>query len=216
VTPFVQRLHGRLFRFNCFPRWEEKENGAMPTPAAVQPNVTVADPNQVTPPPEPEQGATPESFEAWLDTQDEPIKALVSKRFETLEHTVRATREERDGFSKQIKALAKGQAEGSDAKKQLEEMGAQLEKTEKRAAFLEDAMKPEIQCRNARAAWLIAEASDLFDKKGLPDWAAIKREAPELFGQTVAHANAGQGTQQPPSPHQNMNSFIRKAAGRGG
>lgn len=177
-------------------------------------NTTVADatqPNQST---QPAQSATPASFETWFEGQDEGIKGLINKRFESLENTVKATREERDNFSKQIKQLAKQQADGSDAKKQLEEMGAQLEKSERRAAFLEDAMKPEIQCRNARAAWVLAESENLFDKKGAPDWNAIKAAAPELFGVPVANANAGNGTQRTPAQPNDMNSFIRRKAGR--
>jgi len=159
-------------------------------------------------------GATPASFEEFLEGQDETIKTLYNSHSEALLNTVRATRDERDGLAKQIKALSKGMADGTEAKKQLEEMSTQLERTERRAAFLEDAMKPEIQCKNARAAWLLAEAGNLFDKKGNPDWAAIKADAPELFGLPAANANAGQGTQQPPAPAKNMNTFIRRASGR--
>jgi chemotaxis protein histidine kinase CheA len=176
--------------------------------------VTTITPTTGTPEPQAPAGEMPASFEEFLEKQDEGIKALYTSHSEALLNTVKATRDERDALKKQIKELAKGQAEGSEARRQLEEMGAQLEKTERRAAFLEDAMKPEIQCKNARAAWLLADAEGLFDKKGNPDWAAIKREAPELFGAPVANANAGQGTQTPPDPHQNMNAFIRKAAGR--
>lgn len=163
---------------------------------------------------QPKEGVTPKTFEEFLEAQPEEVRTLYQSHSEALLNTVKATRDERDQFKKQIKELAKGQAEGSEAKKQLEAMEAQLEKTERRAAFLEDAMKPEIQCKNPRAAWLLAEAEGLFDKKGLPDWAAIKRDAPELFGAPVAKANAGEGTQQPPNPHKDMNAFIRTAAGR--
>jgi hypothetical protein len=165
----------------------------------------------VTPPPASE---TPASFEEFLEGQSEPVKALYNSHSEALLNTVRATRDERDNFAKQIKTLTKGMAEGSEAKTQLEQMSAQLERTERRAAFLEDAMKPELQCRNAKAAWLLAEAGNHFDKKGLPDWQAIKAEAPELFGTPAANANAGNGTGNPPAPQKNMNDFIRKSAGR--
>ena len=169
---------------------------------------------QETPKPTEPASETPKDFETWLQGQDETVKDLYGKHSEALLNTVKATRKERDDFAKQIKELAKGQAEGSEARKALDEMSARLETSERRAAFLEDAMKPEVQCRNARAAWLLAEAEGLFDKKGNPDWASIKREAPELFGVPVANANAGQGTQQPPNPHKDMNTFIRKASGR--
>jgi hypothetical protein len=183
----------------------------MPTPDTS--TTTIADATQTTPPP---ADATPATWEEYLEGQDEKVKALYTSHSEALLNTVKATRDERDAFKKQIKELAKNQADGSEAKTQLEAMSAQLEKTERRADFLESAMRPDVQCKNARAAWVLAEAENLFDKKGQPDWASIKAAAPELFGQTVANANAGQGTQKPPSPHQNMNSFIRKAAGRNG
>jgi Arc/MetJ-type ribon-helix-helix transcriptional regulator len=172
----------------------------------------------VTPatPPENQQpaDATPASFEEFLEAQPEAVKALYTNHSEALLNTVRATRSERDDMAKKIKELTKGMAEGSEAKTQLEAMSAQLEKTQKRAAFLEDAMKPEIQCRNAKAAWLLAEAGDLFDRKGMPNWTAIRQEAPELFGVASANANAGNGTGQPPAPQKNMNDFIRRASGR--
>ena len=123
--------------------------------------------------------------------------------------------EKRKEFEKQIQVLSKQQAEGSNTKAALEKMTVQFQEMEKRAEFLESASAPELQCRNIKAAWLIAVSGDFFDKHGRPIWDAIKAEAPELFGATVAQANAGAGTGKPPSPAQNMNAFIRKAAGRG-
>ena len=157
---------------------------------------------------------TPATFEEFLEAQPEQVKALYTSHSEALMNTVRATRTERDDFAKQIKSLSKGMAEGTEAKKQLDQLSSQLEKTERRAAFLEQAMQPEVQCRNARAAFLLAEAESLFDKKGNPDWAAIRREAPELFGLPTANANAGTGTGSPPAPQKNMNDYIRRASGR--
>ena len=96
--------------------------------------------------------AKPMVFDEWIVGQEEPIKALINNRFSALENTVKATRDERDEVKKQLKDLSKAQAEGSDAKKALEETIAKLETTERKASFLEDAMRPEIQCRNAKAA----------------------------------------------------------------
>jgi septal ring factor EnvC (AmiA/AmiB activator) len=173
------------------------------TPAAATPAV---EPSAVN--------ATFTTWEDFLEKQDEQVKSLYNTHSEALMNTVRATRDERDGLAKQIKSLVKEQADGSKTKAQLEEISAQLEKTERRAAFLEESAKPEIQCKNARAAFLLAEAEGLWTKQGTPDWLAIKREAPELFGVPVANANAGRSTQTPPPPKQNMNDFIRAAAGR--
>lgn len=162
----------------------------------------------------PPESAKPADWVSWLDGQDETIKELYKQHSEGLLNTVKATRQERDALAKQIKDLAKSQVEGSDARKALDAMGEKLEATERRAAFLEDAIRPEIQCRNPRAAWLLADAGGHFDKHGRPTWDAIKAEAPELFGAVLAQANAGAGTGKPPSPAQNMNAFIRAAAGR--
>lgn len=184
----------------------------MPT-EPVQPNTT-----QTAPQPsggESTAGATPASFDEWLTTQDESIKGLIETRFTALENTVKATRSERDNFAAEIKRLAKTQAEGSEARKALDEMSAKLETTERRADFMEEAMRPENQCRNPRAAWLLAQAEGLFNKQGRPDWQAIRAAAPELFGTVAGNAHAGSGTGTPPAPQKNMNDFIRTAAGRG-
>jgi len=183
-------------------------------------------PNQTQATPEPSQpnpaeptkaeGVTPATFEDWLEKQEPQVKELYETHSEALMNTVRATRKERDDLARQIKELAKTQAEGSEARKALDEMSVKLEVTEKKADFFEQAMKPELQCRNAKAAWLLAQASNLFDRKGNPDWDAIRAEAPELFGVNVANANAGAGTGNLPPAKKSMNDFIRQAAGRGG
>lgn len=115
----------------------------------------------------------------------------------------------RKEFESQLKKLSGQLEKGSEAQKQLESMAAQLEISEKRASFLEEAMRPEIECRNPGAAWTIAKANDLFDKRGAPDWKAIRTAAPELFGKQIANANAGAGTGQPPAKQNTMNDFIR-------
>lgn len=160
----------------------------------------------------PTQSATPESFEAWLEGQDEKVKGLVSKRFEALENTARVRKEEREALADQLKDLKK--KKGDELQAAIDDVSAKLEAAERRASFIEEAIKPEIECKNPGAAWVIAKAQDLFDKRGLPDWKAIKEAAPELFGKPIANANAGAGTGTKPEPHKDMNAFIRKAAGR--
>lgn len=162
----------------------------------------------------PKSDATPASWDAFLEKQPAEIKALYASHSEGLLNSVKATRDERDTLKKQIKDLAKAQAEGSEAKAQLEAITAQLEVTERRASFLEEAVKPEIECRNPGAAWVIAKAQDLFTKNGQPDWKSIKTAAPELFGKAIANANAGSGTENLPAPKNDMNSFIRSKGGR--
>src|SRR5574343_879845 len=145
---------------------------------------------QETPPTEqPPASVTPATWEAFLEGQPQEVKALYTSHSESLLNTVKAVRDERDSFKKQLKDLAKNAEAGSEAQKQLEAMSAQLDITERRATFLEDAVKPEIECRNPGAAWVIAKAQDLFTKNGQPDWKAIKSAAPELFGKVIANAN---------------------------
>ena len=169
-------------------------------------------PAQPTEPPA--ASATPATWDAFLEGQPQEVKALYTSHSESLLNTVKAVRDERDTFKKQLKDLAKNAEAGSEAQKQLEAMSVQLEITERRASFLEDAVKPEIECRNPGAAWTIAKAQDLFAKNGQPDWKAIKAAAPELFGKIVANANAGAGTGNPPAAKSDMNTFIR-SRGRG-
>lgn len=159
------------------------------------------------------QSATPESFEKFLEAQPEAIKGLYATHTAGLHNAVKATRQERDDLAKQFKDLLPKVEKGSEAEKALTEATARLELAERRAAFVEEAVKPEIGCRNPKAAYALAVADNLFDRRGGPDWAAIKAAAPELFGQRNAAGNAGTGTDGQ-APKQDMNSFIRRSAGR--
>lgn len=182
----------------------------MPTPNEPKTN----DPDPKTDPNTQDPGATPPVFDDWLKTQDESTKALIGNRFTALENIVGATRKERDDLSAEMKRISKDLDEGSEAKKSVDALSAKLELSERRSSFLEEAIKPETQCRNPRAAWLLAISGDHFNRSGVPDWAAIKAEAPELFGKVVANANVGDGTDDEPPKSGSMNNFIRAAAGR--
>jgi len=158
-------------------------------------------------------GAKPLVFDTWLTEQDEPVKAVINTRFQALENTVKATRDERDAIKVQVKDLLTKAEKGSALEKSLNETMAKLDATEKRAAFFEDAVKPGIDCRNPKAAFALAMAENLFDRKGIPDWATLKTEAPELFGKVVINANAGEGSGNK-LKNSDMNMIIRRAAGR--
>jgi hypothetical protein len=153
----------------------------------------------------------PESFEAWLQEQPEEVKALYEGHITGLKNTVAATRTERDDLKKQLQGLAKQAEKGSESEKQLNEALGRIELAERRANFMEEAIRPEIGCKNPRTAYALATAEDLFGKNGSPDWTQIKATAPELFGGT-GKGNAGSGTGEDHKV-QDMNAFIRKAAG---
>lgn len=156
-----------------------------------------------------------ESFEAFLEKQPDAVKELYNAHTTGLKNSVSAARKERDDLSRQVKELLKGAEKGSDLERQLTEFQAKLDSAEKRANFAEAAILPEIGCTNVKAAFLIAQADELFKRDGSPDWEAIKRAAPELFKKAgQAGGSAGAGTSNS-APKEDMNSIIRKMAGRG-
>lgn len=159
-----------------------------------------------------ENNEQPASFEAILE-KDPKIKELYEQHTASLLNTVKATREERDGLKSQVKDLLAKSEKGSENEKALSETLAKLEATERRATFVEEAVKPGIDCRNPKAAFALAVTIDAFDKKGNPDWALLKKEAPELFGKSSPPAHGGSGTDAPPQAN-DINSMIRRAAGR--
>lgn len=163
-------------------------------------------------PQEQTDGAQPESFDTWLGAQPEPIRQLASQHTAGLKSALEAERAQRKELAKQLKETLGKAEQGSEAAKALGELTAKYEQAERRAAFYEDAGRPEIGCSNPKAAFLIANADDLFTRSGEPDWKAIRAAAPELFARRGG-ADAGAGTTAPPKGT-DMNTFIRRAAGR--
>ena len=163
----------------------------------------------------PEQNAseTPASWDAWIETQDENVKGLYESHITGLRSTVKATRDERDTLKSQVKELSQKAEKGSEFEKSLAEFTSKLEQAERRATFIEESIKPEIGCRNPKAAYALAMADNLFDRKGNADWSAIKAAAPEIFGKPSVAGNAGSGTSNPPVKA-DMNAYIRHLAGR--
>lgn len=161
----------------------------------------------------PPQGEMPSNWDDALKGLPEPLQNLYNTHVSGLQNTVRATRQERDDLAKQIKDLLPKVEKGSELETRLTEFSSKLEAAERRAAFVEDAVKPEIGCRNPKAAYALAQAENLFTRNGSPDWNAIKAAAPELFGGRSVEANAGAGTGGTP-PKPDMNTWIRTAAGR--
>lgn len=169
-----------------------------------EPNLTNSQPNQA------QQGETPATWDAWLNTQPEQVKTLYASHVTGLQNAVRATRQERDELAKQIKDLLPNVEKGSKAEAALMDLQGRLEAAERKNAFLEESAKPEIGCRNPKAAYALAMADGLFTRNGSPDWTAIKAAAPELFGAPSVNANAGVGTGNPPPAKITMNDFIRQ------
>lgn len=172
----------------------------------------------------PAAGATPEelTWDSWLakqpETERKQIEALHAKRVQTLEGTLTKERDERKDLEKKLREMAKTSEAGSEAQKQLTAVADQLANAEKRADFYRDALKAEVA--DPEGAWLIAngKADEFFDKRGSVNFDLLKKEHPGLFAQPkpTPRANVGSGTQNNDgNAAVGMNSFIRRAAGRG-
>jgi hypothetical protein len=181
----------------------------MPEPSTT-PNPPAAQPPAQTPP----ASVTPATWDEYLKDQPAEIQALYQNHTTGLTNTVKATRDERDALSKQLKDLLPKAEKGSELEKSLTEALGKIEVAERRAAFAEEAIKPEVGCTNSKAAFLIAQADSLFDRRGNPDWAAIRAAAPELFQKKQGKANGGDGTGDEPAKTTNMNDLILRKAGR--
>lgn len=159
-------------------------------------------------------GGTPKpdefaDFQAFLAKQPEPIRKLYDADVQGLKNTVAATRTERDEFASQVKELAKAAGKDTELQQKLDALSATVEAANRKADFMEQA--PAQECKNPKAAYALMLADNLVDKKGNPDWAALKAAAPELFGKRVAKTNAGDGAGDPPNSG-SMNDWIRQQA----
>jgi hypothetical protein len=162
----------------------------------------------------PSEGSQPPTFDTWLAGQDETVKGLLAQHTQGLKSALDAERTQRGDLAKQVRDLAAKAEEGSELKKSLTEALAKIDQSDRRIAFVEEAITPAVSCRNIKAAWALALAEGLFDKRGNPDWAALKAAAPELFGVPTTPGHAGVGTGAPQQTAPGMNDFIRRAAGR--
>lgn len=167
-------------------------------------------------PPQTETGETPApaTFDEYLATQPENVRALADTYANGLKTALASEREERKTLAKQLRDATAKAEQGSATAKMLEEISGKLEATERRAAFFESASAASVGCINPKAAYLVASAEGLFRKDGTPDWLALQATIPELF-RRPGQANAGAGTGAPPPAQASMNDFIRRAAGRG-
>ncbi|NLE76515.1 MAG: hypothetical protein GX605_07155 [Chloroflexi bacterium] len=164
-------------------------------------------------------GGTPQGFEAWLAGQDEATQKLYNEHVTGLKGALQAERNQRKAETadlvKQLREATKQAEEGSAARKALEEATARLEGAELRSQFYEEAVRPEIGCANPRLAFLAAQEIGAMDGKGRVNWDVLKAQFPELFrGKASAAGQAGAGTGAPPTGKADMNTWIRRAAGR--
>lgn len=153
-----------------------------------------------------------ETFEEWLNKQDEKTKAILDGHAKGLKDALVAEREAKKEMSKQLQELAKKAEKGSEVEKQLTETANALQASEKRASFYEEAIQPVIGCINPKAAYALAISENLF-KGDKPLWDEIKKLAPELFAK-ASTTDGGRGGEKSPKGENNINAQIRRMAGR--
>lgn len=151
-----------------------------------------------------------ENFAAFLEKQPKEVQELYQKDVHGLKSALETERGEKKTLSAQLKELLPKAEKGSELETQLTETVSKLESAERRAAFAEQAIKPEVSCSNVKAAYALALADNLFDKDGNPDWTTIKQTAPELF-RKPSSTDGGAGNRQPPK--EDIYTAAMRAAG---
>jgi predicted RNase H-like nuclease (RuvC/YqgF family) len=151
-----------------------------------------------------------ETFETWLDKQDDQVKGLYTSHVSGLKSSLETERSTRKEAEKQLRELAKAAEAGSAAQKALTEQADRLTKLEVKAGFYDKAHAAGV--RNLKLAYLAASQAGLINEKGEADFVKLKAEYPELFT-SAASANAGAGTGGNKTAF-SMNDEIRKKAGR--
>lgn len=167
-----------------------------------------------------DQGGTPETWQAWLEAQPEEQRTRITTLYSAHEQGLRSAldseRNQRKAFERDLNALKDKAEKGSALEQQLNGITAQLESANRRADFVEAAVKPEVGIADVAAAWIIANATPdtYFNKRGQVDFALLKQNHPALFKSAAPpRANAGNGSGQDGGAT-SINDFIRRAAGR--
>lgn len=144
-------------------------------------------------------------FDTWLKSQDDKVKGLLDGHTKGLKSSLEGERKQRESVAKKLKEVTGKLDASSDAAKQLTELSGKLETEQKRADFYEKAV--DAGCKKPRTAWILAQADDLTIEQ-------VKTANPELFT-AKASTNGGNGAGSGGGGEkQDMNSLIRKKAGR--
>ncbi len=158
------------------------------------------DPAPKDPPADPPKDppAEPKSWKEFFDSQPDPIKKLYESDHAELLNSVKATRGERDAALAKVNELMKKVEKGSESEALLQELQKNFEGANKKNAFYESGLRPEIGCKNLEVAYLIATSKNLYKSDGSPDWEEIKKAFPEGFG--VSAGDPPKDPANPPKP----------------
>ena len=153
-------------------------------------------------------------WDTWHKDQPEEIQTLITEHESSLKTALETERDARKKAEKQLRDMASKLEDESETKAELLKMADDHAAMNQKAQFYEDAHEAGVT--NLKLAYLAAQNDDLFDRKGVVDFDAMKENYPQLFAkQNIPNGGAGDGTgdgMQHSGP--SMNSFIRQAAGR--
>lgn len=154
-------------------------------------------------------------FDDWLKSQSDDVTTMLNSHTNGLKTALSEERKARGDLEKKLRDLAGKVEKGSESEKKLTEMVDQLAENDRKAEFYEEAHQAGVT--NLKLAYLVAIQEGLFDSKNRVNFGEMKKEYPELFGSTKPpKGNAGDGTHtNQPAGHGDMNSWIRKSAGKG-
>ena len=154
------------------------------------------------------------TFDAWIGTQPDQIKGLVTEHEKGLKSALDSERTSRQDLEGQLREAAKKLAKEPELQKSLTEMADKLAETDRRADFYDAAHAAGVT--NLKLAYVVAVQDELFDKKGNVNFETLKTKYPELFAGRAQppKGNAGAGTGGDGRPAVGMNEAIRRASGR--
>jgi len=155
----------------------------------------------------------PLTFDRWLGEQPNEVKGLLDGHTKGLKSALTSERDTRKGLEKQVRDLAAKAEKDSDAQKELVGIADKLSSAEQQTDFYEAAHAAGVT--NLKLAYTVAVQDEMFDRRGQVNFDTLKQSYPELFGKTsTPPGNAGDGTDTQPDPAKDMNTFIRRSAGR--
>jgi len=175
-----------------------------------EPTTTVVDPK----PEDGGAGTEPLVYGTWVEGQPDNVKTLLSDWEAGLKTALKSERNRANTLEKSLRDAAKKLDEGSEARTKLEAMADDLNSAKMESTFYELAHKA--GGNSIKLLFVAAKAEGLIRKDGNADFAELKILYPQLFGSTkpTPRGNAGDGTGDPPRTAEDMNTAIRRAAGR--
>lgn len=152
-------------------------------------------------------------FDSWVKEQPDPVKTMLDVQTKGLKSALDSERESRKQLEKQVRDLAAKSEKDSEAQKKLTELADQMQGADRKADFYEAAHAAGVT--NLKLAYTVAVQDEMFNRQGAVNFETMKQSYPELFGTPKPPpGNAGAGAGNPGPAKSDMNTFIRRAAGR--